>query len=1023
MTETCAELDVLIESATSPGEYVVATAANRGVRRSTAIALDAWAGATSGSVGIQCVGPLDASSILGPGAATWVRTSTLGKIERVAAPADGDDIIGRCDALGRVTLHFEILTAGIINGGGGGSSGKTTKAMANANQTLTAEEAEKATWRATGTLTARRKLIVTPPATEAESYQRAIVNDCTGAPILVSVGTGDEAQVDPYDRAIVDVTPTGTRVVARSNQPLEFNVLDFGAKGDATLGSIGTGTDDTAAFLAAIEAAGAVGSYTGAVVYVPGNRAYRFASNLDVSRLVTISGQIGAYEWNPAVLQFDALKGIVFHGFLGQPDVRTFGSIIRRLRIISAVSAINVWQASTAYTIGDKVRAPNDNRSYFEALNSGTSGGSAPDWSHKPDPGGGTGDKTTDGTITWQTRKHCGVLCLDRVRVEDCQVGQFTNAGVSHIGETGRGTFANGNSTTSCRIVGCGVGIEIDGGDGNVGMAYCCDVESSGNGQSGTGGFGISDRSFLGCTFVSCQFAGTTGSWLYRPTSFQPMSTAVGCYAEADCGPADFHGLFLGGDNGAGFASNSWYGYSANQSGWHKLWPRPMGSVGVNIRYDQDENDTWFAHYSNDDGGGALLGERYNASSDPVGSYVWGLRGSTVTRRTYALTHSKAKEGNGHFWLFNGELRGNDITDPYYLGVDSSSKTDPYTRAGLYGFPIIKQGDRFEPKATGSAMPVGDICTTTGYPSSATWAASSSFVAFVPDSASAPPGSFVSPTVANGFTYVPGKSGTTSGSEPTWPTTFLGSGGIVPLTWVASNRRRAGDYGRPTTPNGHYYKVTAVSSPDHNGYGTLGSGEPTWPTGGGSTVADGAITWTEQGSDTGTYVADGGVVWQCVGPVPVYESYGLPVTAALDRTPQTSSEWADTAFTSPAAAKSKVRSGRVTASTTEVTANQVLATISLNDNTTNILSVTIKGKLPSSTSGVTAKLEGSFTRNGGTVTRLGTDDASTVKSTGSLAGSTFDLNISSTSIQVRTTPATADDVDWSVVHQLDEVKN
>src|SRR5258708_14718671 len=76
---------------------------------------------------------------------------------------------------------------------------------------------------------------------------------------------------------------------------------------------------------------------------------------------------------------------------------------------------------------------------------------------------------------------------------------------------------------------------------------------------------------------------------------------------------------------------------------------------------------------------------------------------------------------------------------------------------------------------------------------------------------------------------------------------------------------------------------------------------------------------------------------------------------------QTSSAWKDDAISSPTAAKSNVYAERVTGSTSATTANQVLESVALNDNTTVILDVTVKDKLPSSVSGVTAKMQGSFT--------------------------------------------------------------
>lgn len=51
--------------------------------------------------------------------------------------------------------------------------------------------------------------------------------------------------------------------------------------------------------------------------------------------------------------------------------------------------------------------------------------------------------------------------------------------------------------------------------------------------------------------------------------------------------------------------------------------------------------------------------------------------------------------------------------------------------------------------------------------------------------------------------------------------------------------------------NGHFYRATSITT------GIVAATEPTWPTGGGSTVVDGGVTWTESGStstSTGTPV-------------------------------------------------------------------------------------------------------------------------------------------------------------------------
>lgn len=59
--------------------------------------------------------------------------------------------------------------------------------------------------------------------------------------------------------------------------------------------------------------------------------------------------------------------------------------------------------------------------------------------------------------------------------------------------------------------------------------------------------------------------------------------------------------------------------------------------------------------------------------------------------------------------------------------------------------------------------------------------------------------------------------------------------------WQASTNYALGDKRIPTVDNGYYYEVTADS-------GSSGGSEPTWPTAIGSTVVDSGITWTCAGS-------------------------------------------------------------------------------------------------------------------------------------------------------------------------------
>lgn len=107
--------DVLIPDATS-GLYVKATTANRGTRRSTGIALSAYA--TGGVTDIQQYGQVDAVTAgLGAGIASWVRVSATGTLERVT-PSGSDDVVGWVETDGTLHAVFGYLTAAIVAGGG-----------------------------------------------------------------------------------------------------------------------------------------------------------------------------------------------------------------------------------------------------------------------------------------------------------------------------------------------------------------------------------------------------------------------------------------------------------------------------------------------------------------------------------------------------------------------------------------------------------------------------------------------------------------------------------------------------------------------------------------------------------------------------------------------------------------------------------------------------------------------------------------------------------------------------------------
>lgn len=104
------------------GVFYKATPANlsTAAMRAQGVAMTAWSASTTGAVVVQNVGIIDTlSTALGAGAASWVRVSTVGRLER-ATVAGADDVVGYCSADGTLFSLFGIITAAIANGSGGG---------------------------------------------------------------------------------------------------------------------------------------------------------------------------------------------------------------------------------------------------------------------------------------------------------------------------------------------------------------------------------------------------------------------------------------------------------------------------------------------------------------------------------------------------------------------------------------------------------------------------------------------------------------------------------------------------------------------------------------------------------------------------------------------------------------------------------------------------------------------------------------------------------------------------------------
>jgi hypothetical protein len=97
----------------------------------------------------------------------------------------------------------------------GANDAITTQPMADANQTPAAAVYQAASIKTTGAITANRNLTL-PAATDAQSYEKTIVNTCTGAfSIVVTTGAGGTVTIANGKTAKIRVDSTGTtRVTA-----------------------------------------------------------------------------------------------------------------------------------------------------------------------------------------------------------------------------------------------------------------------------------------------------------------------------------------------------------------------------------------------------------------------------------------------------------------------------------------------------------------------------------------------------------------------------------------------------------------------------------------------------------------------------------------------------------------------------------------------------------------------------------------------------------------------------------------
>jgi len=102
-----------------------------------------------------------------------------------------------------------------LRAGEPGLDSKTTKPMNNINQTLSIAEAANAVIKATGTLTATRRLTFPAPSNETASYERTVHNACTGGwSLTITTGVGQTFDLEPGAKAELEFNTSGVAPVA-----------------------------------------------------------------------------------------------------------------------------------------------------------------------------------------------------------------------------------------------------------------------------------------------------------------------------------------------------------------------------------------------------------------------------------------------------------------------------------------------------------------------------------------------------------------------------------------------------------------------------------------------------------------------------------------------------------------------------------------------------------------------------------------------------------------------------------------
>ncbi len=977
---------------------------------------------------------------VGDPGAVRLNTSTA-RCERVATLDETDYTIGTVNIKGNLTLHpLPIGTIlGIGGGGGGGGSSPgfeveldSSSATVNAGQVylLKLDETNKVEKATSTTVKGARGIVgiarsTITPGTVFTHDRTVVPNSITG------LGAGDAGYAAMSSSgALVRQTNAeqpriGLVFTDGSVQPFgevvygPINVKDFGAIGDGT-------TDDSAAIQAALDSTGTPGDGAldnrGRAIYFPPG-VYYCASDIYITFPNALRGEGDGRTRSGSRLKMAEYCNV--WNDIQTASVNGVGgnnTIIEQLDIekMDDWATQEVHATTTAYTgaqtasVRGRIVIPagmtvddtgNDLGYCYELIRAGTSAGSAPTFADFREP---------DRSIPWQAGITVGANTV--VRGTDDRydvVFKLNNAASLTDTKVTGSTPPTWNYTLS--------GTTNDSAGGGTAQWVAVSpagalVADGGTLQTPTGcvwavkvSAGIFSTSRIVVRNVGVLYALNAGIYVHGTTAAYPQGNANGTFISgctlSNCGV----GIHMRGGNGnAGTIIGCDAIGIANNGGRGWLEESQLGNVWIGNQceasqgawlYSSAQYPVFLSMYSEGSQGlgkitstgtgwvGGNLGTGFTTDTvEFCGIRPGDCRGITKTTTSSAGQTLTVTLGTAEAALeFSTSGDASGYTWNYKHGVPG---------AGWVGF-----------RHANSATRVIDAFSTTSKwgPGIGRWLHNGVLTgASGTDPAHKMLGGFTAkPTTglwAQGWWAM--RSNTDVGDWAGWVCTVKGGWGDA---WVSLQGVAAGQAVTPTTPNGYVYQA--------RNNGANGSSEPTWPTVVGNTVDSGSVTY------------------ECFGVTPaIFVPFGFADDEKTGLAPQTSVDWADTGDTDSGtlAAKSKVRSRRKQAQTTTATADQVLddgatygnQNLTFSEGESRDIDVLIIGKRNGQAEMIRHHISGTFYYEGGTLTQVGATVADTVRETGAqISGTTVEFNISGATVRIRTTPANAITIDWTLIRQ------